>query len=115
MGKFHRILLLTLLAAPLIAQAPSSRFDLVGPKIDVRVSRNGVTLPISEVPNLQPGDRLWLHPDLPEDQSAHYLLICAFLRGSTNPPPDSWFTRIETWDRKIVQEGTFVTVPDKAQ
>jgi hypothetical protein len=34
----------------------------------------------------------WLHPDLPEDQSAHYLLVAVFFRGSTNPPPDNWFT-----------------------
>ena len=26
-----------------------------------------MTLPIASVPNLQPGDRLWLHPDLPAD------------------------------------------------
>ena len=115
MGKLYRILLLMLLTTPLLAQGQSSRFDLVGPKIDVRIMRNGVTLPIAEVPNLQPGDRIWLHPDLPDDQSAHYLLICAFLRGSTNPPPDNWFTRIETWDKKIKQEGTFVTVPVAAQ
>ncbi len=39
-------------------------FDLVGPKVDVHVKRGEVTLPIGEVPNLLPGDRLWIHPDL---------------------------------------------------
>jgi hypothetical protein len=97
-----------------------ARFDLVGPKIDVRVTRTAAdgttqTLPIAAVPNLQPGDRLWLHPDLPPSQSVRYLLICAFLRGTTNPPPDNWFIRIETWDRHVREEGVFVKVPDEAQ
>ena len=54
---------------------------------------NGGTLPIAQVPNLEAGDRLWLRPDLPQEQSARYLLVVAFLRGSTNPPPDNWFSR----------------------
>lgn len=95
--------------------AVDARFDLVGPRINMRVTRKGVTLPISEVPNLQPGDRIWLHPDLPPTQSVKYLLICAFLRGTTNPPPEEWFTRIETWDKHVRQEGVFVTVPKEAQ
>ena len=98
---------------PGIAQA-QARFDLTGPKIDVRVTRGDKTLPIAYVPNLQPGDKLWVHPDLPSTQSVHLLLIVAFLRGSTNPPPDEWFTRIETWNRKT-SEGVTVTVPDEAQ
>ena len=73
--------------------ADPARFDLAGPRIEVRVTRNGVTLPIAQVPNLQPGDKLWLHPDFPPSQSVKYLLVAAFLRGTTNPPPDSWFTR----------------------
>src|ERR1700742_1776656 len=92
-----------------------ARFDLIGPRINVRVTRNGVTLPIADVPNLQPGDRIWLHPDLPPTQSVQYLLVCVFLRGSTNPPPDDWFTRIETWQKGVREEGVFVTVPKEAQ
>jgi hypothetical protein len=103
-----------LLCTPRLLHA-DARFDLIGPKIDVNVTRNGVTLPIASVPNLQGGDRLWVHPDLPASQSVHYLLICVFLRGNTNPPPDEWFTRIETWDRKVREEGTFITVPEEAQ
>jgi len=76
--------------------ADSPAFDLTGPKVDVHVKRGGTTLPISQVPNLEPGDRLWVHPDLPESQSAHYVLIVAFLRGVTNPPPPERFTRVET-------------------
>lgn len=105
--------LILLLAAR--AAADSAAFDLVGPKIDVRVQRSGVTLPIAEVPNLQVGDRLWVHPDLPDSQSVHYLMIVVFLRGVTNPPPDSWFTRVETWSRPIHDEGVFVVVPPEAE
>jgi hypothetical protein len=74
-----------------------------------------VTLPIASVPNLQPKDRLWLHPDLPPTQSVHYLMVLAFLRGTTNPPPDHWFIRIPTWEQKVRKEGIEVTVPDEAQ
>jgi hypothetical protein len=113
-ARLFLICLLVLGVAPRCF-AVDARFDLVGPRINVRVTRNGVTLPIAEVPNLQPGDRLWLHPDLPATQSVKYLLVCAFLRGSTNPPPEDWFTRIETWQQDVREEGVFVTVPKGAQ
>ena len=95
-------------------RADNARFDLEGPKIDIRVTRGSATLPIAEVPNLQPGDKIWVKADLPASQSNHLLLIVAFLRGTTNEPPDSWFTKIETWDKKTV-EGTTITVPAEAQ
>lgn len=98
-----------------VARADNARFDLAGPKVDLRVTRAGMTLPIAAVPNLQPGDRLWLHPDLPETQSVRYLMVVVFLRGTTNPPPENWFVRIETWDKKVRAEGVEVTVPDEAQ
>lgn len=101
------------------AHAADARFDLLGPKIDVRVTRtvDGTpqTLPIASVPNLQPGDKLWIHPDLPPTQSVKYLLICAFLRGTTNPPPESWFFRIETWKKEPREEGVQITVPAEAE
>src|SRR5580693_318377 len=93
--------LAALLLLAVTLHADPARFDLIGPKIDVHVTRNGRTLPIAQVPNLQPGDKLWLHPDLPPTQSVHYLLVLAFLRGTTNPPPDRWFIRIETWEKKV--------------
>jgi hypothetical protein len=108
-------ILVALSAVALNGQTQSARFDLTGPKIEVRVTRDSKTLPIAYVPNLQAGDKLWLHPDLPPTQSVHYLLIVAFLRGTTNPPPDEWFVRIATWNRKVQEEGTFVTVPAEAQ
>lgn len=90
-------------------------FDLTGPKVDVHVKRGEVTLPIGQVPNLLPGDRLWIHPDFPESQSTRFVLIVAFLRGATNPPPAEWFTRVDTWEKKAREEGVFVTVPQEAQ
>jgi len=81
----------------------------------VRVTRDGKTLPIASVPNLQPGDKLWLFADLPKTQSVHYLLVAVFLRGTTNPPPDGWFTKIETWNKKVREEGATLTVPPEAQ
>jgi hypothetical protein len=106
-----------LLAAPscLRAQGNPAPFDLNGPRIDMRVTRGNKTLPIAEVPNLQPGDKVWVHPDLPPSQAAHYLLVVAFLRGATNPPPENWFLRQETWQKKIASEGIHFTVPADAQ
>ena len=95
--------------------ADNAAFDLAGPKLEMNVTRADKTLPIAEVPNLQPGDRLWIHADLPDDQSVHYLLVVAFLRGTTNPPPEDWFTRAETWNKKVREEGILVTVPQGAQ
>jgi hypothetical protein len=110
---FHILLMsLTICGA---VHAENAAFDLIGPRVEVRVQRAGATLPIAEVPNLQPGDRLWIHPDLPDTQSVHYLMIVAFLRGATNPPPDTWFTRVETWTRPVHDEGIFVNVPQEAE
>src|SRR5271168_301885 len=95
--------------------ADPARFDLVGPKIDVHVTRAGRTLPIAQVPNLLPGDKIWLRAELPPTQSVHYLLVAAFLRGTTNPPPDNWFFNIQTWNKKVRDEGVTITVPDEAQ
>ena len=107
--------LAALLSAPMFVRAESNAFDLLGPRIEMKVTRNGKPLPISDVANLQPGDRLWIHPDLPPDQSARYLLIVAFLRGSTNPPPENWFIKAETWTKQVREEGIVVTVPQDAQ
>jgi len=96
------------------AQNPAP-FDLNGPRIDMRVTRGGKTLPIAAVPNLQPGDKVWVHPELPPSQSAHYLLVVAFLRGATNPPPEDWFLKEETWQKKVSSEGIHFTVPADAQ
>jgi hypothetical protein len=56
-----------------------------------------------------------VHPDLPDSQLVHYLMVVVFLRGATNPPPESWFTRAETWSKPVHDEGIFVVVPDAAE
>lgn len=106
-----------LLAAFLAAAAHAvpAPFDLAGPVLDVKISRGATTLPASEVPNLAAGDRIWLKADMPPNQSAHYLLVAAFLRGSTNPPPESWFFQCKTWTGKCASEGLTITVPQDAQ
>jgi len=118
MRRFSLVLFLIFLsweAVVAYSQAGPPAFDLVGPKVDVHVKRGEVTLPIGQVPNLLPGDRLWIHPDFPESQSTRYVLVVAFLRGATNPPPDGWFTRVDTWSKQARAEGVFVTVPAEAQ
>lgn len=119
MRRFSLILLVGLLlflrSVSGQAQPGAPAFDLVGPKVDVHVKRGEVTLPIGQVPNLLPGDRLWVHPDFPDSQSTRFVLIVAFLRGATNPPPADWFTRVDSWSKKVREEGVFVTVPAEAQ
>jgi hypothetical protein len=95
--------------------ADTAAFDLAGPRIEIRVTRAGKTLPISRVPNLQAGDRLWIHPDMPDEEAVRFLMILSFLRGSTNPPPENWFTKVETWNKHTREEGVVITVPAGAQ
>jgi hypothetical protein len=106
---------LALLALTGMARAEGAAFDLSGPRVEVKVTRAGKTLPISQVPNLQAGDRLWIHPVLSASQSVRYLLVSAFLRGTTNPPPDDWFMKAETWTKEVREEGISITVPQDAQ
>ncbi len=95
--------------------APPAPFDLAGPTLEAKITRGGITLPASEVPNLAVGDRIWIRADLPPTQSAHYLLVAAFLTGSTNPPPDGWFSSCKTWKARCGSDGLTVTVPQYAQ
>jgi hypothetical protein len=97
------------------ANAGPAPFDLAGPTLDVKITRGAKTLPAPEVPNLLAGDRLWIKAELPPSQSAHYLLVTAFLSGSTNPPPQNWFFPCKTWTAKCGQDGMTVTVPEGAQ
>jgi hypothetical protein len=105
---------LLLLGAAMAAAADPAPFDLAGPNIEVTITRGKSTLPIAEVPNLASGDHLWIKAALPPTQSAHYMLVAAFLRGSTNPPPRNWFFRCETWNRRCAG-GLRITVPEGAQ
>ena len=106
---------LLLIATATAVSADPAPFDLAGPSLEVHVTRGLSTLPIAEVPNLAPGDNLWIKAELPASQSARYLMVAAFLTGSTNPPPERWFFRCETWARPCAQEGLAVTVPKDAQ
>ena len=78
-----------------------------------QLTRGEATLPIGQVPGLRAGDKLVLKADLPADQAARYVLILAFLRGATNPPPKNWFFRADTW---VPKKGTITaTVPEGAE
>jgi hypothetical protein len=107
------LILAIILAAT--AQAAPAPFDLAGPTLEVKITRGTKTLPVSQVPNLAPGDHVWIKADLPAVQSAHYLMVAAFLSGSTNPPPESWFFPCKTWTGKCLHDGLTVTVPEGAQ
>jgi hypothetical protein len=106
---------MTFFAARSVRADGAAAFDLSGPRVEMKVMRAGKTLPIANVPNLQAGDRLWVHPDFPDSQSVHFLVVIAFLRGATNPPPENWFTKAEAWNKQVREEGFFVTVPQGAQ
>jgi len=92
--RFAFLAMVTFAAAA--AYADPAPFDLAGPTLQVTVTRGDKTLPIGAVPNLAPGDKLWIKADFPQAQAAHYLLIWRFcvgrpiLRrtiGSSNPNP----------------------------
>src|ERR1700722_6800851 len=116
--RLHALLLATTVAlvhVSAVCAADPAPFDLTGPVIEVTVTRGGSTLLVSQVPNLAPGDRLWIKADLPPTQSAHYIMVAAFLRGATNPPPANWFNLCETWSKGCAQHGLSITVPQDAQ
>jgi hypothetical protein len=99
---------------PAVYAADNAPFDLTGPEFVVSITRGTRTLPVADVPNLMAGDRVSIKADLPTTQTARYILVVAFLRGATNPPPENWFYRCETWSRKCMN-GLNVTVPEEAQ
>lgn len=107
------------LAAALVpspARADPAPFDLTGPTLRVAVTHGTTTLPIAQVPTLAAGDRVSIGADLAtgkKDDGARYLLVAAFLRGATEPPPKSWFFSAETWKAK--KNALALTVPDGAR
>jgi hypothetical protein len=111
-GRF--ISLALALAGATSAVAAKAPFDLAGPTLQVSITRGAVTLPIARAPDLAPGDALSLKANLPPGQAAHYVLVVAFLRGSTNPPPKAWFFAMKTWEHGGHGELK-VTVPQGAQ
>ncbi|MFD1035271.1 hypothetical protein ACFQ15_11460 [Sphingomonas hankookensis] len=96
-----------------VAHAQQNGFDLDGPEVMISVRRGDAELPVAAVPALRGGDKLTAKALLPTDQSERYLLVVAFLRGATNPPPKDWFFSVETWKPK--KNTLTVTVPDGAE
>lgn len=96
-----------------VAHAQQNGFDLDGPEVAITVRRGDAELPVAAVPALRGGDRLTAKALLPADQSERYLLVVAFLRGATNPPPKDWFFSVETWKPK--KNTLTVTVPEGAE
>jgi len=115
MCLFRQLLACLLLVAGCsrLACADDVRFDLTGPKIEVAITRGTRTLPIAEVPTLLLGELLQIKANLPLTQLNHLLVIVAFLRGTTNEPPDDWFTEIDTW-KPAALRPTRITVPSGA-
>lgn len=97
------------------AAAADSTFDLAGPTLEVEVTRGAHTLPAAQVPSLAVGDRISLKADFAAGDSARYLMVAAFLRGATNPPPQEWFFACETWTHHCAKEGLALTVPEGAR
>lgn len=107
-----------ILPAVLVATAGSADpapFELAGPDLRIEVTRDGQTLPIARVPSLAPGDKVVIHSDLPETQSAKFAIMSAFLRGATNPPPKDWTAYAETWKKKEKDNSLFLIVPREAR
>jgi len=104
-----------LLSVSAAGAADPAPFDLAGPGLSVSVTRRGESLPIGRVPALAAGDVLEIEADLPADQSVRYLLVSAFLRGATNPPPKKWIASAQTWKRKDKDRILKLTVPEDAR
>jgi hypothetical protein len=96
------------------AMAAKAPFDLAGPTLQVSIMRGAATLPIARAPDLAPGDVVSLKAELPPGQAARYILVVAFLRGATNPPPKGWFFALKTWEHGGHGELK-VSVPQGAQ
>lgn len=103
-----------MIAAPLQAADPAP-FELTGPSLRISVTRGEQSLPIGQVPSLSEGDRLTIAADLPSDQGARFILVSAFLRGATNPPPKEWVQFAQTWKKKDKDKALILTVPKGAR
>lgn len=108
-------LALAMLAPASLAAAEPAPFELPGPALDILVMRGDQSLPIAQVPSLSEGDRLSVEADLPTDQGARFILVSAFLRGATNPPPKDWVQFAETWKKKNKDKALVLTVPKGAR
>ena len=108
-------LALAMLAPASLGAAEPAPFEMPGPALDILVMRGDQSLPIAQVPSLSEGDRLSVEADLPTDQGARFILVSAFLRGATNPPPKDWVQFAETWKKKDKDKALVLTVPKGAR
>lgn len=106
---------LAMLAPVSLSAAEPAPFEMPGPALDILVMRGDQSLPIAQVPSLSEGDRLSVEADLPADQGARFILVSAFLRGATNPPPKDWVQFAETWKKKDKDKALVLTVPKGAR
>lgn len=102
-----------LLSGPVLGDA--APFELTGPDLRVEVTRGKATLPIAQVPSLAEGDTVTISGAFPKDQGADFLLMSAFLRGATNPPPKDWLSFAETWKAKKKDNSLTLVVPQGAR
>jgi hypothetical protein len=103
------------LAQPAAAAVEQTPFDLVGPTVNIQVTRGTTTLPIAEVPVMAPHDRIKIVASMPDTKNARYIMVAAFLRGPTDPPPENWFYRCDTWKAPCDRNGLEVEIPEGAQ
>lgn len=102
-------------AATAPARADPAPFELAGPDMRILVTRGERTLPIAQVPSLATGDKVTVHGAYPQDQGVKFLIVSAFLRGATNPPPKDWISVAETWKSKEKDKALGLTVPRGAR
>ncbi|MFT3967829.1 MAG: hypothetical protein QM690_18310 [Sphingobium sp.] len=116
-SRLRPLAALLCLLAPVEASGANNAapFDLSGPILRITVTRGGATLPIAQVPSLAEGDRIGIAADLPTDQDAHFLMLSAFLRGATNPPPKKWISIAETWKPKEKDSRLSLEIPKGAR
>ncbi len=106
MALLRRSLIIAAAFGATLAHADPAPFDLAGPVLEAKVTRGDSTLPISQVPNLAAGDKIWIKADLPPTQSAHYLLVAAFLSGSTNPAAPELVLPLRDLEQAMWPAGT---------
>jgi len=108
------VLAATTCAAPAAAADPAP-FELTGPDLRIEVKRGEQTLPIAKVPSLAAGDRITVHGAFSEEQGANFLVVSAFLRGASNPPPKDWLDKARTWKSKEKDKALVLDVPKGAR
>src|SRR3546814_8192753 len=57
----------------------------------------------------------WSSDVCSSDLGTKFLLLSAFLRGATNPPPEDWIRTVETWKRKDKDKTLWLQVPEGAK